>query len=219
MIAFMPSFTPVTKVNLQLLYVMQSVTSNATQTFDAVPFGTPAADRYLLVSTVGYGSTNNATTVSSMTVGGVAASSLHATTLGRQSLSFRLASVPTGTSGTIAMTFNRPVSTTAIAVYALTGLNSTTVVDTAGSTTTATFTSITDQIDTASGGVLLGIAAHTIRTAALTFTGITRDYDYLTAPLRVGFASAASLPAQTNASVSVAAASSGTGTRIYISMR
>lgn len=219
MIAFMPSFAPVGGVSLELLYVMQSVTSSATQTFNAVPFGTPSADRRLLVGTVGYGSTNNTTTVSALTIGGVATSALRATTSGRQSLSFRMASVPTGTSGNITISFNRTVSTTAIAVYAVTGLASATPIDTAGSTGTATYRTITDQIDTADGGILLGVAAHTIRTSALTFTGLARDYDYLTSPLRVGFASATGLPTQTNAPVSVAAASTGTGTRIYVSLR
>lgn len=106
-----------------------------TVTFSSIAFGTPSSGRYIFMLVPYYHGTTTNRTISSATIGGVTAT-IHACPTSNNGtyggIALISALVPTGTSGTVTLTFNssgagfyRP----RIAVYAVTNLQSMTPFD------------------------------------------------------------------------------------------
>jgi hypothetical protein len=141
-------------------------------TFSSVAFGAAAADRLLIMAVAG-GSTATSVTLGSVTIGGITAT-IHAqannsgnTRNGHAAVVS--ATVPTGTSGTIVVTWSvagvgGPMLDTSYALYRVTGLVSTTPTDTA----TATGGSPTMNIDRSNNGFIVA-AANAVSASAVTW--------------------------------------------------
>lgn len=106
-------------------------TDGSTQTFAGVPFGTPSATREIIVC-IGTGS-GPAQSVTSVTIGGIAATIDQVAAAGIGGSAIARAAVPTGTTGTVVATctgvvaryfigiYHSPVALTVAAVATLTG--------------------------------------------------------------------------------------------------
>lgn len=112
-------------VTLTPTAIASDTANSTTYTFTSQNFGTAAADRYIIV-VFGSGRGSTGIAVSSATIGGVAASldvQLSANVSGSSAVSAIMsAPVPTGTSGTVAVTLSGAAGqNAAISVYSLTG--------------------------------------------------------------------------------------------------
>lgn len=225
MIPFMPTYSPTdasASGGLVASYLQNATATNLASSYTLynLAMGAEASNRYILLATAAYGSTNSTTLVSSMSIGGIATTQLYATTAGRQSLSFRIALVPTGTYANVSVTFNRSVSCVSVSGFSLRGLNSLTPYATAGYNTTSTWASVSNTINVADGGAIFGIAAHTVTGRSIAFTNIDRTNDIGTSVLRIGMAGKYSMAAETNRTLMVSnTGGSGTGSRLFLSMR
>jgi len=123
--------------------------SGSSYTFSSQALGSAASDRYVIVS-VGLGA--NSATVSSMTIGGVSATSVVAASGGHHNASMWIANVPTGTTGDVVLTLSGSSDRATIGVWASYGLASTTAHDTGSSTARPA----TDTLTTLAGGFAVG---------------------------------------------------------------
>ena len=147
----------------------------ASFSFTSQSFGEAASDRYILVAASGRksGGTGTNTGVASMTIGGVSAAQIVTSTSNSANI-IQLwgAAVPTGTSGTVAITWNVAQNKCGIGVYKMTGRNTTAITTT--SSTAAPLTSGAQFLN--SRASLIG-AAYTGDTATATWADATEDYD------------------------------------------
>lgn len=162
-----------------------SSTDGTSYSFGSYGIGTAATDRYILV--VVYNTTNADTTSgfqavpSGVTVAGIAASSVGpigvvAGSAGFSVVSYWLAAVPTGTTGTIAVGFSISQKNCAIDAYGITGsANGPTLVASAGNVGSGT-TLVVGSVDFVNGGVVIAAAA-TISNVSFTWTGATERAD------------------------------------------
>jgi hypothetical protein len=165
-----------------------------TYTATGIAIGAAAFDRYVAV-VVAFRDTSGTPTISSVTVGGAATTSVIAntTTLSGITIYITDAPVTTGTTADVVVTMSEGVTLVSVATYALTGLTSSTAVETDTSTTDAA--SMT--IGTAAA---VGIAAAMV-TAGSTFTatGVTEQHDTNTGGI-VSFTSGMAAPAPSSVS-------------------
>ena len=147
----------------------------ASFSFTSQSFGEAASDRYILVAASGRksGGTGTNAGVASMTIGGVSAAQIVTSTSNSANI-IQLwgAAVPSGTSGTIAITWNDAQNKCGIGVYKMTGRNTTAI--TTISSTAAPLTSGAQFLN--SRASLIG-AAYTGVTATATWANATEDYD------------------------------------------
>jgi hypothetical protein len=149
--------------------------SAATYTFTSRSFGAEAGDRYIVVGTTG--NTGTATTVSSMTIGGVSAAALLSVSLTNNALEFWIAAVPTGTTGTVAVTWGANRTRCAIVVWRVVGLVSSALDDSAQETGFGSSAG-NGNIDIAAGGVALGMTSDTgTSSRTWTWSGLTESVD------------------------------------------
>lgn len=154
----------------------QSDTTNqSSYSYASMNFGAAAANRYIVAvfgAAEDSGGTGLAT--SSVTIGGVSATLLREDghdAGGDTAVSIYIALVPTGTSGTVAITYAAGRRNAGVALYRLTGLNSTIAVDTASNTADP----MTDTIDVNDGGVVIaGAMTRSNVGATNTWTGVTQ---------------------------------------------
>jgi hypothetical protein len=132
-----------------------SATTSLAYSFSSLNFSTASADRHILIGTAGQA--GSATTVSTVTIGGVSASEVFSVASSTVRVAFWIAAVPTGTSGTVAITWAAQRARCAVIVWALTGLLSTTAVDT-GSEVNSGTSALNDNVDINAGGVCLAMA-------------------------------------------------------------
>jgi len=108
-------------------------TSATTFTYGAAPLGAEDATRLVVVAITARGA--GTTSVSGVTIGGVAASKIVETSSTNDDAHIWALAVPSGTSATIAVTFSTSQSNGLVAVYSLYNLDSQTAVSSGSGTT------------------------------------------------------------------------------------
>ncbi len=124
--------------------------------FTSTSFGAAVSNRYILVGIAYKASDSPTLTVS---IGGVSATAITGTSRYAVGVKtqFFIANVPTGTSGTVTVTGTVSGLRCYLATWRITGLNSTTAVDTAGSSS-FTVNAPADTIDVSAGGCIFGVS-------------------------------------------------------------
>lgn len=182
---------------------LQSTTidsSNTTFNFTGENFGSASSDRVIIVVVRGYPFNPGDDPISSATIGGVSAT-VHVDTFdpdaGTNSAIIS-APVPTGTSGTVSVTFVGTNSRARISVYHATGIDT-------GATAYDTASNLDDvvsmTIDIPDNGILVA-GAHFGSSGAVTTTGVTEDDEASLSADVVVAGSAGPLSAETNRTVS-----------------
>lgn len=151
-----------------------------TYTFNTQPFGTAQADRYICVA---YGARQSGGAgFSSGTIGGVSASKVVESNLANWwPAGMMVAAVPTGTTGTVAITFGGTMTECAIAIWAMYGLSSGTPYDTAH---TGNQDPQSLNVDTQADGFVIAYG-HAQAETFSSMTGVTQDF-YNTAQPEAG---------------------------------
>lgn len=139
-------------------------------TLSGTSLGAPAADRYI-VAVVWTDAVAGSISISSVTIGGVSASLVTSASTSGTVLAMYIANVPTGTTGDVVASFSATSDDHHIALWALTGLTSTTPIDTDSNTSNAALT-MTSEV----GGVIIG-AAWAADPITYTWSGATENYD------------------------------------------
>ena len=149
--------------------------ANATEyTFSSESFGAADAGRYI-VATVSARKSGGATTLASVTIGGVSATiveQINNTASHCNNAAIAIAKVPTGTSGDIVVTWNDPMVRCTLGVYRLVGIDSPTPAD----SSTSTANDPTYALDVPAGGAAIGVAL-TADANSCTWSGLTEDFD------------------------------------------
>jgi hypothetical protein len=130
-------------------------TTSLAYSFSSLNFGTASADRHILVGIAGQA--GSAAAVSAVTLGGVSASQVFSVSSSTVTVAFWMAAVPTGTSGTVAVTWAAQRARCAVIVWAITGLLSTAAVAT-GSEVNSGTGALNDNVDINAGGVCFAMA-------------------------------------------------------------
>lgn len=148
-------------------YLGTSNDSSSSPSFTSFPFGTASADRYIVVGfwTRGAG-------ITAVSIGGVSATQIKVQANTGES-SIWIANVPTGTSGTVALTGG--ATQTFIGgweLHKLTGAGVATA--TASATTSGGAMSLTSV---SAGGVAIGVTGCNAADGTYTWTAILKDYD------------------------------------------
>lgn len=184
-------------------------TSNSTTyNFSSVSFGAESATRQIIVGIVGVVNSNQS--ISSVTIGGVSATQVVQASNGGQPLGLYIAN-PTGTSGTVSVTFSTTMFRAHIGVWRMVAANSATAEDTislgGGSTGLQTGT-----IDHSAGGVIIayGIGNNTGNHG---WTGVNEDFDTTVESLHA--VSGASIQLSTSGTGRTITANPGSGSSVY----
>jgi hypothetical protein len=153
-------------------------TSGSTSTFTGQPFGSEVPGRLIVVAFNAF--LGDPFTVSSITIGGVAA------TIVRQALStagsantrcgLAQAVVPTGTTGTVSIAFNRSVARSAIAIWSIEGLQSTTAIASENGVLGSSGGSITLDLNCQPYDAIIAASA-SFNADTATWSGLTEVYD------------------------------------------
>lgn len=152
-------------------------TAAVTHNFTGMAIGTASAARYVIA--VISGARNIGVTVSSCTIGGIAATEIYEAggAANQVVVSFWIALVPTGTTATVSATFT--ASTAAwCSTYSVTGLGSTTAYDTAVDLADASSVMSAD-IDVQDGGFIIA-AVGSVTSGTWTWSGtagVVENYD------------------------------------------
>lgn len=172
-----------------------STTDETTTTWASKAIGTAAANRHVVVGIF----TRTGVSISSVTIGGISATSVVTVTNGNNHAALYIAAVPTGTTANIVVTYGSTSVVHAIAVWAIYGANAT-AHDT-GSDTTDTFSP--SSFDVPAGGVAIGFVsgANSPPSNNAAWTGLTEDVDVGADEAGCYGASAAFASAQTGLSV------------------
>jgi hypothetical protein len=153
-------------------------TDLTTYTFASQGLGTETSDRFIVVAING---TPTATprSVSSVTVGGVSASVVVTANSSGLTEMWQTAKVsnggPTGTSGTVVVTFSGSMFNAQIAVYAVKGAGS----NTPTATATDTSAPLSQSLSVPAGGVAIAGARAAVTPGDTTWGGLTEDTDQL----------------------------------------
>jgi hypothetical protein len=194
---------------------VSSATTSLAYSFTSQNFGTASADRHILVGTAAQAGTPTA--VSSMTIGGISASQVFARSGTNSTVAFWIAPVPTGTSGTVFITWAAQRARCAAVIWALTGLLSTTAVD-SGSAISSGSSPLSDTVDVAAGGVCFAMAYDTgTGNRSWTWTGLTEMVDQTFASGR-SYTGASAEFATAQSGLTVQAAPSGNTTANVLSI-
>lgn len=163
-----PVFCPdsgVGPITLGTITSYSNSADNATQTFTDAVIGDAAADRIVIVAI------SSAALVTGVTIGGNAATNIVAST---SSAYIYALAVPSGTTATIVVSHGVSALSCQITVYPAYGLlNGTTPHDTAYSTTDPS----SNDCDTTTRCLGIGVSYVNASLATATWTGLTEDYD------------------------------------------
>lgn len=165
-----PTLVP---VGLSYLAGTEDATDQTTYTFAAQSFGAAAADRHIAVAISTRA--NAARSISSVTIGGVAATPAFVANnaaSGADMAAIYVANVPTGATGSVVVVMSAAMVRCAIAVYRMTGLNSATPVDTAGVAVTSAAPSV--NLDVVAGGPVIGALKAAVSS---TWSYLTENFD------------------------------------------
>lgn len=156
---------------------VSDATDQTTYTFAGTSIGAASNDRVIVV-TIGSRS-NSARTISAVTIAGVTATNIataNNTGGGAEIAAIYAAAVPTGTTGSIVVTFSGAMLRIGVGVFTLTGKPSVTAFAT--STVTPTGSSPTTTISSPINGAIVAVNfANSSGTASTVWTGLTERYD------------------------------------------
>jgi len=206
------SFSPFSVFASSGVFLGSSVTNSiaTTYTYTSFPFGTAASDRYIVCRA---GSTWQAGGImTSATIGGVTASIVvHAHgNSGEQDGDIFIAAVPTGTSGTIAMTYAGSQARNGLGCDAMYGISSATPygsgsdADVTGNTPSVTFAV------PASGWIVGGSHSEDNSCSTASWTNLTEDYDTQSGGTSAYFTGASATSSSANPSFVASVTYSGT---------
>lgn len=187
---------------------------SSSPSFTNAPVGTASIDRLVVVALSWYVS-GSSRTLSSATIGGIAATIVDSESDGNESgVAIISAVVPTGTTATVAMSFSGTVTRVSGGVYAVYNLKSTTATDADSTTGSGGFGSTTKSvtIDTLQDGIVIasGYIEASDGTTTITFSaGVTEDYENVSGDFRANGGNA--LAASTSMTVTM----SGTNDDIF----
>lgn len=175
-------FMPIVGATVKLpsyTYNQQAVQGGATNyTFSGISFGTAAVGRLVVVTIKG--GVAGGGTVSSVTIGGVGATLIAGASQANGSAFMYAATVPTGTSGTIAFNWSGSQVATMISCYSIYNLISNTVNATASSTTVAANGITTSAVSPPAGSVVIALYS-TQQNFTVTWSGtagLVEDNDF-----------------------------------------
>jgi hypothetical protein len=162
---------------MSLLYLGTASSSSSTTTYNlaSVPFGQPAQERYIVCGVTAERAAPTTYGIASATIGDVAADVIAAveeTTGGIDSYMI-IAKTPSGSSGTVSITFNSGQVFCHVGLWRVTGIASATPFDTAlavGDPTTL-------SIDVPNNGIVIGVAQNATSGTVFATTGVTENYD------------------------------------------
>jgi hypothetical protein len=152
------------------------ISTKSTYTFSAMDIGTAAADRYVLVVTASSGGSSDVA-VSAATIGGVSATNLYVvnSSPSKIGLAFLIANVTSGTTGDVVVTWDRSRNRCSAAAYRLDGLVTPLTAEDTALDQTSSSGSLTLDVNTSDGGVMIGGVHHNGSSNA--WTGATEDTD------------------------------------------
>jgi hypothetical protein len=162
-------------MSLQYLGIVSSSSSATTYNLASAPFGQPAQERYIVCGVTAERTAALPYGIASVTIGGVSASvvvDVDEDASGVDSYML-IAKVPTGTSGTVSVTFNNGQVYCHVGLWRVTGITSPTPYDTAF----ATADPVSMLIDVPDDGVLIGVGSNATSGTAFITTGLTENYD------------------------------------------
>jgi hypothetical protein len=162
---------------MSLLYLgtVSSSSSLTTYNLSNAPFGQPAQERYVVCGVTAERAAPTTFGIASATIGGVSASVIVAVeeaTGGLDSYMI-IAKTPSGSSGTVSITFNSGQVFCHVGIWRVTGIASATPFDTAlavGDPTTL-------SIDVPSNGIVIGTAQNATSGTAFATSGVSENYD------------------------------------------
>lgn len=147
-----------------------------TFTYTGIAIGTASATRYVVVGLTSISSA--ATTITSVTIGGVLATNVITQKKDNGGVdivqAFYIAAVPTGTTANVVVVYSVSQYRAGCATWSLDNLLSATATATASNTADPANASI----DVAAGGVLLGFGAQSNSSCTYTWTNLTEVFDY-----------------------------------------
>lgn len=148
------------------------LTSQTTYSFASQPFGTADSERRVIVGIAGR--PNSPTVVSSVTIGGVAAVRAGARTTGAVAAEVWFANVPTGTTGTVDVTWTNGQTSCVIGIWTTIGAIAIYGFDSAVMGSAADSSNVT--IDTSSSGFVVACGqANDVGTVSAVARGMTQD--------------------------------------------
>jgi hypothetical protein len=153
--------------DLNYIGAVSNTTGATTYTFTAANIGTATSDRVIVVGVMLNSSTNR--TVSSVTLGGNAMTSIVGTNSASNTALFRI-SVASGTTADIVVTGSGASNGCYVVIYSLTGWGTVTTYN--SNSATGSSATISTTIDTASGGAVIGIQ-NRFNTGSVTTAGFT----------------------------------------------
>ncbi len=157
-----------------------SSSGNSSYSFSSLSIGAAAGDRQIIVSVEARSQNSVPYTVSTVTVGGISATKICGADATNGVTELRpelwLASVPTGTTGTVAVTFSASVLQCGVGVWRMTGA-ATSASATATDAGTGGSYVPSKSLAIPAGGVAVGIAASSGAAGSFTWTSLTEDFD------------------------------------------
>lgn len=177
LVSFYLKFTPVLPA-VSYITVLDNTANQTTYTYTAASIGTASADRYVVVGAIGWSGSTADRTVSSLTIGGVSATALQNPLTAITNAIFGL-TVAAGTTADIVVTYSGSVTFSRIYIYTVTGLNSTTPIDSdsvgVSGTTVNTLT-----LTTAPNAAIISVGTGGIATTSITgWTNLTQNHSAL----------------------------------------
>ena len=167
-------------------------TDTATYSFATQDFGNPEGDRHIIVGVSGRA--NLARTLTSVTIGGVAATHLATANDaggGTDIAALYIAAVPAGSTGTVAVVFSDVMLRCAIMVWKMPGARNATAFATQ-TDTTLTGSVYSVSIDVPANGAAVGMywCGLSAGSASVTWAGLTEDFDGTVETTANGYAGA-----------------------------
>lgn len=155
----------------------ENTSSLSSYSFTSQPIGSAQSDRYVIVG-IGWANANPSPTISSVTIGGVAATNIATNANAYGNSALYIALVPTGTTANVDIVFSSATGLhCGIAVWSATGLTSTTAVSSGNSSASAT-PSVT--LTTVNGGFAVGYAHvgsnSSYSNTTVPWTGVTQNW-------------------------------------------
>lgn len=161
---------PPTDLVATFLQSSTAFTGSNPHTFAAVNFGTPAADREIVIGLLVAAASSRS--LNTVTIGGVAATLVGATPAGSRILAIYRAVVPSGASGDVVVLLNSSVPNLAIGVWHVTGgISGTTTAQQVVGTSPATAV-----VTGVAGGAIIAVGSSSIATTA-TWTNAAERFD------------------------------------------
>ena len=157
----------------QVTFLQATTNNSSATTYSNQNFGPASSDRHIVVVLAA----RVAATISSISIGGVAATIAIQQAQSSNRIGLAIAAIPTGTSGDIVFTLSSgTLFRSLIAVYAVTGIDSLTAYATASATTNNGAMSLTIPAD---GIVIGGAMSFSTSSGAFTWTNLTENSDIL----------------------------------------